>query len=123
MDPTIAIGHRMDIDEPERCDRGSHHWRLPGRADQELAYAVQHLYVMCSWIGRTPTPLSTYPALSAYKTWRDADPGIRQARQVEVGDVQCALWSNRNCSEPYLFANAQTGNSIMKTICVTFIRH
>ena len=62
-------------------------WRLFNRRTVADAY----LYVMCSWIGNTPTPLADYPALSAYKLWLDADPGIRQALQVEVGDAQCAI--------------------------------
>jgi glutathione S-transferase len=62
-------------------------WRLFKRRTVADAY----LYVMCSWIDNTPTPLASYPALAAYKTWLDSDPGIQQALQVEIGDVQCAI--------------------------------
>ena len=62
-------------------------WRLFNRRTVADAY----LYVMCSWISNTPTPLTAYPALAAYKMWLDADPGIRLALQVEVGDMQRAI--------------------------------
>ena len=62
-------------------------WRLFSRRTVADAY----LYVMCSWIGKTPTPLAAYPALSAYKKWLDSDPAIQQALQTEVGEPQSAI--------------------------------
>jgi len=47
--------------------------------------ADAYLYVMCSWQDRTPTPLTAYPALNAYKTRLDRDPGIQRALREERG--------------------------------------
>ena len=54
-------------------------WLLFGRRTVADAY----LYVMCRWKDRTPTPLSTYPALAAFKARLDADAGVKRALAEE----------------------------------------
>ncbi len=54
-------------------------WMLFGRRTVADAY----LYVMCRWKDLTPTPLSAYPALAAFKTRLDGDPGVQRALQEE----------------------------------------
>lgn len=50
-------------------------WLLFGRRTVADAY----LYVMCRWKDRSPTPLSSYPALAALKARLDADEGVQRA--------------------------------------------
>ncbi|CAN5496025.1 glutathione S-transferase N-terminal domain-containing protein [soil metagenome] len=67
----------------ERLDRvmQGRTWLLFDRRTVADAY----LYVMCSWQARTPTPLTEYPALAAYKLRLDADPGVQRALREEGG--------------------------------------
>lgn len=55
-------------------------WRVLGRRTVADAY----LYVMCSWKDRTPTPLSAYPHLAAFKARLDADPAVMEALRSET---------------------------------------
>ena len=55
-------------------------WRVLGRRTVADAY----LYVMCSWKDRTPTPLSAFPHLAAFKARMAADPAVIAAQSREV---------------------------------------
>ena len=59
---------------------GDRNWLLFDRRTVADAY----LYVMCSWKDKTPRPLAEFPALSAYKTRLDQDPGIMRAHSEEL---------------------------------------
>ena len=74
-----AFGH---LDKQyKRLDRAmqGRTWMLFDRRTVADAY----LYVMCRWKDNTPTPLSAYPALAAFKARLDADPGVQRALQEE----------------------------------------
>ena len=55
-------------------------WRVLGHRTVADAY----LYVMCSWKDMTPTPLSAFPNLAAFKARLDGDPGVMRALAEEV---------------------------------------
>ena len=43
-----------------------------------------YLYAMCSWKDDTPTPLASFPALSAFKRKLDSDAGIQRALREQA---------------------------------------
>jgi glutathione S-transferase len=54
-------------------------WSLLGRRTVVDAY----LYVMCAWKDKTPTPLSEFPSLNAFKTRLDEDALVQRALKDE----------------------------------------
>jgi len=67
--------HYRQVNEQLANSVGGGNWLLFNRRTVADAY----LYVMCSWKDNTPTPLSSFPALSAFKLRLDSDPGIQRA--------------------------------------------
>ena len=67
----------------ERMDKqlGGKTWSLFDRRTVADAY----LFVMCRWKDNSPTKLSAYPALAAFKARLDADPGVKLAVDAEAG--------------------------------------
>jgi len=59
---------------------GEREWLLFNRRTVADAY----LYVMCSWKDDTPTPLASYPALSAFKLKLDSDVEIERALREQT---------------------------------------
>jgi len=59
---------------------GGGNWLLFNRRTVVDAY----LYVMCSWKDNTPTPLASFPALSAFKLRLDSDAGIQRALREQA---------------------------------------
>ena len=55
-------------------------WALFGRRTVADAY----LYVMCRWKDKSPSPISHYPALAAFKLRLDGDAGVLRAVQEEA---------------------------------------
>lgn len=81
-DATQAAYRQLHV-HYERLDRvmQTRTWLLFDRRTVADAY----LYVMCTWQARTPTPLTAYPALYAYKQRLDGDPGVQRAIREERG--------------------------------------
>jgi glutathione S-transferase len=70
---------RMNDELADSVDEGD--WMLFNRRTVVDAY----LYVMCCWKDDTPTPLASFPALSAYKRRLDNDAGIQRSLREQAG--------------------------------------
>jgi glutathione S-transferase len=80
-DVTQAAFAQLDL-QYSRLDAvmASKQWRVLGRRTVADAY----LYVMCSWKDRTPTPLSSFPNLAAFKARLGTDPAVMRALASEA---------------------------------------
>jgi len=65
--------HRLDALMKARA------WMVADRRTVADAY----LYVMCTWKGKTATPLTRYPALQAFKTRLETDACVQRAVTAE----------------------------------------
>jgi len=72
--------HFRQVNDELAGSHGGGEWLLFNRCTVADAY----LYVMCSWKGDTPTPLTSFPALNAFKLRLDNDPGIQRALREQA---------------------------------------